>query len=126
MGRIAHPLVGGLILFARNGGDRMQLTALAAEVKELRPDLLLCVYVLESDNWFCRGMARGLSTPHLPVINFCETTYYGVGYDRAWLDKTNAKFKDLGAQLGVSEPRISQLHSRAMKRLRALISKQAA
>ncbi len=36
------------------------------------------------------------------------------------------KFKDLGAQLGVSEPRISQLHSRAMKRLRALISKQAA
>lgn len=41
--RIAHPLVGGLILFARNGVDRMQLTALAAEVKELRPDLLLCV-----------------------------------------------------------------------------------
>ena len=36
------------------------------------------------------------------------------------------KFKDLGAQLGVSEPRISQLHSRAMKRLRALISRQAA
>lgn len=36
------------------------------------------------------------------------------------------KFKDLGTQLGVSEPRISQLHSRAMKRLRALISKQAA
>jgi RNA polymerase sigma factor for flagellar operon FliA len=36
------------------------------------------------------------------------------------------KFKDLGTQLGVSEPRISQLHSRAMKRLRALISRQAA
>jgi RNA polymerase sigma factor FliA len=31
------------------------------------------------------------------------------------------KFKDLGQQLGVSEPRISQLHSRAMKRLRAMI-----
>lgn len=28
------------------------------------------------------------------------------------------KFKDLGEELGVSEPRISQLHSRAMKRLR--------
>lgn len=28
------------------------------------------------------------------------------------------KFKDLGLELGVSEPRISQLHSRAMKRLR--------
>jgi RNA polymerase sigma factor for flagellar operon FliA len=36
------------------------------------------------------------------------------------------KFKDLGAQLGVSEPRISQLHSRAMKRLRMLIAQQAA
>lgn len=31
------------------------------------------------------------------------------------------KFKDLGRQLGVSEPRISQLHSRAMKRLRTLM-----
>jgi len=32
------------------------------------------------------------------------------------------KFKDLGAELGVSEPRISQLHSRAMQRLKALIA----
>ena len=31
------------------------------------------------------------------------------------------RFKDLGAQLGVSEPRISQLHSRAMQRLRSLV-----
>lgn len=29
------------------------------------------------------------------------------------------KFKDIGAELGVSEPRISQLHSRALGRLRA-------
>jgi RNA polymerase sigma factor for flagellar operon FliA len=36
------------------------------------------------------------------------------------------KFKDLGAELGVSEPRISQLHSRAMKRLRTIIAQQAA
>lgn len=31
------------------------------------------------------------------------------------------KFKDLGAELGVSEPRISQLHSRAMRRLKTLM-----
>ena len=31
------------------------------------------------------------------------------------------KFKELGAELGVSEPRISQLHSRAMKRLRTMM-----
>ncbi|MEO8124223.1 MAG: beta-N-acetylhexosaminidase [Burkholderiales bacterium] len=41
--RLAHPLVGGLILFARNWQDRRQLTQLCAEVKSLRPDLLICV-----------------------------------------------------------------------------------
>lgn len=32
------------------------------------------------------------------------------------------KFKDLGAELGVSEPRISQLHSRAIARLKELMA----
>jgi beta-N-acetylhexosaminidase len=41
--RLKHPLTGGLILFARNWVDRAQLTALCAEVKALRPDLLICV-----------------------------------------------------------------------------------
>lgn len=35
------------------------------------------------------------------------------------------KFKDLGRMLGVSEPRISQLHSRAMGRLRVLLAEAA-
>lgn len=35
------------------------------------------------------------------------------------------KFKDLGRMLGVSEPRISQLHSRAMGRLRGLLDDAA-
>lgn len=35
------------------------------------------------------------------------------------------KFKDLGCELGVSEPRISQLHSRAMQRLRAIMAAAA-
>ncbi len=41
--RIAHPLTGGLILFARNWVDRRQLVELTAEIESLRPDLLLCV-----------------------------------------------------------------------------------
>lgn len=41
--RLAHPLVGGLILFARNWRHRLQLTELCAEIKELRPDMLICV-----------------------------------------------------------------------------------
>ncbi len=35
------------------------------------------------------------------------------------------KFKDLGTELGVSEPRISQLHSRAMQRLRTIMEAAA-
>jgi beta-N-acetylhexosaminidase len=41
--RLAHPLVGGVILFARNWQDRAQLTALCGEIKAVRPDLLICV-----------------------------------------------------------------------------------
>ena len=41
--RLQHPLTGGLILFARNWVDRSQLTALTAEVKAIRDDLLICV-----------------------------------------------------------------------------------
>ena len=41
--RLKHPLVGGLILFARNWQDRRQLTELTAEIKALREDLLICV-----------------------------------------------------------------------------------
>jgi RNA polymerase sigma factor for flagellar operon FliA len=35
------------------------------------------------------------------------------------------KFKELGRLLGVSEPRISQLHSRAMGRLRVILAEAA-
>jgi beta-N-acetylhexosaminidase len=41
--RLSHPLTGGVIFFARNWHDRRQLTELAAEIKSLRPDALLCV-----------------------------------------------------------------------------------
>ncbi|MBI2770084.1 MAG: beta-N-acetylhexosaminidase [Burkholderiales bacterium] len=41
--RIRHPMAGGLILFARNWKDRAQISALCAEIKSLRPDMLICV-----------------------------------------------------------------------------------
>ncbi len=45
--RLRNPLTGGLILFARNwhaqAGGREALTQLCAQIKKLRPDLLICV-----------------------------------------------------------------------------------
>ena len=41
--RLQHPLVGGIILFARNWQDRAQLSRLCREIKKMRGDLLICV-----------------------------------------------------------------------------------
>jgi beta-N-acetylhexosaminidase len=41
--RLKHPLVGGIILFARNWQNREQLGALCREIKQIRQDLLICV-----------------------------------------------------------------------------------
>ena len=41
--RLSDPLVGGVIHFARNWHDRAQMSALNAEIKAIRPDLLICV-----------------------------------------------------------------------------------
>jgi len=41
--RLKHPLTGGVILFARNWESRLQLAELTAEIKSIRPDLLICV-----------------------------------------------------------------------------------
>jgi len=41
--RLAHPLVGGIILFARNWESRSALVQLCAQIKAIKPDLLICV-----------------------------------------------------------------------------------
>ena len=41
--RLANPLTGGVILFARNWKDRDQLTQLCAQIKAVRSDLLILV-----------------------------------------------------------------------------------
>jgi beta-N-acetylhexosaminidase len=41
--RIAHPLTGGVILFARNFTDRAQLTMLTEQIRTVRDDVLIAV-----------------------------------------------------------------------------------
>ena len=41
--RILDPLTGGVILFARNFANRKQLIQLTAEIKKLRPDVLISI-----------------------------------------------------------------------------------
>lgn len=41
--RIAHPLTGGVILFARNFKSRTQLSALTRAIREVREDVLICI-----------------------------------------------------------------------------------
>ncbi len=41
--RLSHPMVGGVILFARNWSDRKQLVALCRDIKRVRQDLLIMV-----------------------------------------------------------------------------------
>jgi len=80
-----------------------EMARLAAWCREdlhrINPDLLFNMFVIEIGNWFCEGIARGFSLPDLPVVNFCEHTYYSVGYDRAWLDGTHQRFRDWGANV---------------------------
>lgn len=42
-GRIKHPLTGGVILFGRNFANRQQLSRLTAQIKSLRPDVLISI-----------------------------------------------------------------------------------
>ncbi len=80
-----------------------QMTEMAAwcrdELHKINPDLLLNMFVIDIGNWFCQGIARGLGEPDLPVINFCEHTYYSVGYDPEWLAKTHERFESWGANV---------------------------
>jgi len=67
------------------------------DLHKINPNFLTCVYVLEIGNWFCRGLARGLGTPEVPVIDYAEATYFVGWGDRARKDLE--KFRKWGAHV---------------------------
>ncbi len=69
---------------------------LRGELHRINPRLLLCVYVLEIGNWFCRGLARGLGTEEVPVIDYAEATYCG-GWGRG-AERGLQRFREWGAR----------------------------
>jgi beta-N-acetylhexosaminidase len=79
--RLAHPLVGGMILFSRNWQDREQLSALCEEVHAVRPDLLICV---DHEGGHVQRFRTGGFT-HLPPMRA-----FGESWMRDALAATNA------------------------------------
>ncbi|RVT88550.1 beta-N-acetylhexosaminidase [Inhella crocodyli] len=62
--RLKHPLTGGVILFARNCESRAQITALTAEIKAIRPDVLIAI---DHEGGRVQRFARDGFT-HLPAM----------------------------------------------------------
>ncbi len=81
--RLQHPLVGGLILFARNWQSRAQLTALCRAIKKVRADLLICVD--HEGGRVQRFKTDGFT--HLPPMRALGEMWMAPAAARARLDK---------------------------------------
>lgn len=87
--RLAHPLVGGVILFARNWENREQLTKLCKQIKKVRADLLICVD--HEGGRVQRFRTDGFT--HLPAMRALGDLWFGGqpgGESKAALDACNA------------------------------------
>jgi len=65
------------------------------EIHQKAPDLLIG-YLQHFDNWFFRGLDKGIGTKEMPVIAFGENTYYGYNGEAPF---EIAALSDLGAHV---------------------------
>lgn len=82
-----HPLVGGLIYFARNFADRSQILALSQSVAEIRPDLLIAV---DQEGGRVQRFKNGYTSfPPMAALGKCFTENQSQGRqllkDAGWL-----------------------------------------
>lgn len=69
------------------------------QAQQINPDLCFAVLLLSiGDNWFCRGLARGLGTERLPALDFDEGTYTP-GYSAAAMEAKLALYRRWGAHV---------------------------
>lgn len=131
---LAHPLVGGVVLFDRNIEGREQVAALVAELRRARPDLLVCVdqeggRVQRLVEGFTRipPMAElGLAWDHDPITACRQATRIGrtiggelrsVGIDLSFapvLDLDHGRCAVIGDRALHRDPRVVTLLARAI------------
>ena len=77
-------------------GQRAEALARGTEqaVHKINPDLVLGVLMLDGNNWYYNGWARGFGKPGMPVIAFSENTY-GTGAT-SYIAQTRNRFKESG------------------------------
>ena len=111
--RLAHPLTGGMILFARHWVDRRQLTALVAEAKAIRPDLLVCVD--HEGGRVQRFRTDGFT--HLPPMRVLGAELRACGVDLSFtpvLDLDHGPSGVIGDRAFHRDPRVTALLAKSL------------
>ena len=132
--RLGHPLVGGVVLFARNIEDRSQVARLVAAIRRVRPELLVCVdheggrvqHLLEGFTRIPPMASLGRSWNRDPLEAMRQATRIGrtiggelrsVGIDLAFapvLDLDHGRCEVIGDRALHRDPRVVAMLARAL------------
>lgn len=93
-----HKLLNDLCAYQRGELEKL-MQSMRERVHAVNPDLCFAVLVLSASNtWFCQGLARGLGTSRVPVLDFDEGTYTP-GYSTRAVQAKLGCYEQWGAQV---------------------------